>query len=43
MLIIKESICVEFKKRNNPTLFFLLAKCTQIFKILNDLSVKYYF
>jgi len=34
MLIIKESICVEFKKRNNPTLFFYLQNALKYLKFL---------
>ena len=38
-----ERICVEFERKNNTTLVYLLTYCPQVRKIFYDWPVKYYF
>ena len=38
-----EEICVEFERKNNTALVFLLSNCPQVLKILYNWPFKYYF
>jgi len=38
-----EGIYVEFERKNNTTLVFLLSNYPQVLKVFYDFPVKYYF
>jgi len=38
-----QGICVEFWRKNNTTLVYLLSNCWHVLNIFQELPVKYYF